>query len=103
MQQHEQYTATIRVATPNRYLDATGEPPIPSLSDCSAEQLIETGELGDYAVAWWRNQRQRDLAMAAWAAAPARMVKRPAAPPIRPPYRRSQPGRSAPDGEIAPC
>ena len=99
MQQDDLTPATVSVASTNPFTDLAGEQ-IRCLSDCTAVELIQSGELDDLAVARWLNQSQRDLAMAAWAAAPARMVKRPPAPPIISRYRRSLPGRrAASDGE----
>jgi len=104
MQQDDPSTATVSVASPNPFTDLAGEQNR-CLSDCTAVELIQTGELDDLAIARWHNQCQRDLAMAAWASAVVRdrRMVRPPAPPPRPPYRRSLPGRAAQDGEVAPC
>jgi hypothetical protein len=83
------YSATETLAR-NPYTDYGDEVAAQrSIGDCSAAELVATGELGDYATASWRNQKCRDRARS------ARLVVRPPLAPPPPPMRPRRLCRSA--------
>jgi hypothetical protein len=89
MQQREHTPATVSVASPNTFLDFTGE-------------CLVTDQRVINATALFYIEHHRNLARAARLVVRTPSRPRPPAPPIRA-FRRSLAGRSAPDGEDAPC